>query len=122
MKYLIILLTTISLQGCISIPWNPFSSDKGLSVDAQVGKTNEKVTGVKADEFSLVSKKNTAEFIVEDSKVGSITSKGDVTIDEKVPLWVWILVILGWVLPSPAEIWRGLGKLMYDIRDFVKGN
>lgn len=121
MKALIILLTALSLQGCVSLPWNPFSSDKGLSVDAQVGKTNEKVNGVKADEVALVSKKNTAEFIVEDSKVGTITG-GEVTIEENVPLWVWILVILGWVLPSPSEIWRGLGKLMYDIRDFVRGN
>jgi hypothetical protein len=25
-----------------------------------------------------------------------------------VPAWVWILMIMGWLLPSPQEIYRGI--------------
>jgi hypothetical protein len=24
------------------------------------------------------------------------------------PVWVWLLLVLGWLLPSPGEIWRGI--------------
>ena len=116
MKQLTLLFVALSLSSCML---NPFSSD-GISVDAQVGKTNEKVTGVKAKEFSLVKKETTAEFVVEDAKFGNITSKGNITIDEQVPIWIWLLALLGWVLPSPIEIWRGLGKMMINLKHFIK--
>lgn len=28
--------------------------------------------------------------------------------NQDIPMWVILLLILGWVLPSPQEIWRGL--------------
>lgn len=118
---LVLPLLTLLLTSCVSLPFNPFSSDDGLSVEAQVGKTNEKVTGVKTDELVVGNKKtNTAEFVVEDSKFGSITASS-VTVDEQVPAWIWLLMILGWLLPSPSEIWKGLGNLMVNIKKFIKG-
>ena len=116
MKQLTILFVTLSLSSCML---NPFSSD-GISVDAQVGKTNEKVTGVKAEEFSLVKKETTAEFVVEDAKFGNITSKGNITIDEQVPVWIWLLALLGWMLPAPSQIWLGLGMTMLNIKRYIK--
>ena len=117
----IILLLTLQLGACISLPFNPFSSgDKGISVDAQIGKTNEKINGVKADKFSLISKETTAETVVENSKIGTITATGNVTLDERVPFWIWFLVILGWLLPSPSDIYIGLGKLLINIKRFIK--
>lgn len=118
MKRLIILFVALSLSGCMSLPFNPFSDDGGIEVEAQIGKTNEKVTGVKAEEVSLVKKETTAEFVVEDSKYGSITATGNIQVDEQVPVWVWLLAILGWLLPSPQEIWSGLGKLAWSLRKF----
>lgn len=113
------LLLVLSLTAC-----SPLSMFTGLvsdtpSIEAQVGKNNEKVNGVKAEEFSLVSKKTTAESVVEDSKIGNITG-GTVTIDEDVPAWVWLLLVLGWILPSPIEIWRGIGNLFINIKKFIK--
>lgn len=29
---------------------------------------------------------------------------------QDIPPWVMLLLILGWVLPSPSEIWKGLLK------------
>ena len=119
MKRLTVLFISLLLSGCISLSsLNPFSSPEGIKVDAQIGKTNEKVTGVKAEEFSLVNKTNNAGTVVEDSRYGSIS--GNISIDEQVPVWIWLLALLGWLLPSPSEIWKGLGKFMWDIRVFFK--
>ena len=30
------------------------------------------------------------------------------TVQNNPPWWVWLLLILGWLLPSPGEIWRGV--------------
>ena len=115
---LVLPLLTLLLTSCVSLP-NPFSDDK-LDIDTQIGKTNEKVTGVKADELVIGNKKtNTAEYVVEDSKYGTIKAT-EVNVDEQVPAWIWLLAILGWLLPSPQEIWKGLGKLMINLKKFIK--
>ena len=115
---LVLPLLTLLLTSCVSLP-NPFSDDK-LDIDTQIGKTNEKVTGVKADELVIGNKKtNTAEYVVEDSKYGTIKAT-EVNVDEQVPAWIWLLAILGWLLPSPSEIWKGLGTLMINIKKFIK--
>ena len=121
-KLVTTILLILSLTAC-----SPMGILGGLvsdtpSIEAQVGKTNEKVNGVKADEFTVskVTDTKTAEHIVEDSKIGTITATGDVTIDESVPVWVWLLLILGWILPSPIEIYRGLGNLFINIKKFIK--
>ena len=119
-KLVTTLLLILSLTAC-----SPMGILGGLvsdtpSIEAQVGKTNEKVNGIKADEVALNKKTNTAEHIVEDSKIGTITATGNVTIDEGTPVWVWLLLILGWILPSPIEIYRGIGNLFINIKKFIK--
>ena len=115
---LVLPLLTLLLTSCVSLP-NPFSDDK-LDIDTQIGKTNEKVTGVKADELVIGNKKtNTAEYVVEDSKYGTIKAT-TVKVDEQVPAWIWLLMVLGWLLPSPSEIWKGLGNLFINIKKFIK--
>ena len=120
MKRLLVLFVALSLSSCMSIPWNPFSDDGGIEVDAQIGKTNESTTGVKADEFIVGSKETTiAETVIEDTKIGTITAT-EVSIDEAVPFWIWLIAILGWLLPSPREIWKGLGNLILNTKKFIK--
>ena len=115
---LVLPLLTLLLTSCVSLPFNPFSDNGGLEVEAQVGKTNEKVTGVKTDELVIGNKKtNTAEYVVEDSKYGTIKAT-TVKVDEQVPAWIWLLMVLGWLLPSPQEIWKGLGALMINIKKY----
>lgn len=109
----------MGLTGCMS--FNPFADDGGIKVEAQVGKTNEKVQGVKAEEFTVskVEDTTTADTVIEDTKVGIIEAK-EVAIDERVPFWIWLLMIIGWLLPSPQEIWKGLGNLFINIKKYLK--
>lgn len=103
-------------------PLSMFTGNALPDVEVQAGQSNEKINGVKAEEVTLskVTDTKTAEHIVEDSKIGTITATGNVTIDESVPVWVWLLLVLGWILPSPIEIYRGLGNLFVNIKKFIK--
>ena len=113
------ILMIISLSGCNSLnPVDWFFSDTP-SIEAQVGKTNEKTVGIKAEEIALNKETRTAEHIVEDSKIGTITG-GTITIDESIPWYYWVLLVMGWMLPSPGEIYRGLGNLFINIKKFIK--
>ena len=113
-------LLALLLTSCVSLPLNPFSDDGKLEVDTQIGKVNEKVTGVKSDELVIGnSETTTAEYVVEDSKYGTIRAT-TVEVDEQVPVWVWLLMILGWLLPSPTEIYKGLGNLMVGIKKYIR--
>lgn len=116
---LVLPLLTLLLSGCMS--FNPFADDGGIKVEAQVGKTNEKVQGVKAEEFTVskVEETTTADTVIEDTKVGTIQAK-EVAIDERVPFWIWLLMIIGWLLPSPQEIWKGLGTLFINIKKYIR--
>ena len=116
---LVLPLLTLLLSGCMS--FNPFADDGGIKVEAQVGKTNEKVQGVKAEEFTVskVEETTTADTVIEDTKVGTIEAD-EVSIDERVPFWIWLLMIIGWLLPSPQEIWKGLGTLFIHIKKYIR--
>ena len=109
------LLMVVSLSACSPLGTLTSFFNDTPSVDVQVGKTNEKTVGAKI----TTEVTRTAEHIVEDSKVGTITG-GTVTIDEDVPVWVWLLLVLGWILPSPIEIYKGLGNLFINIKKFIK--
>ena len=122
MKLLAALLLVLTLSAC-----SPFGMITGMfsstpDVDVQVGKTNEKVTGINTDEFAIskIEDNTKAEEVnrAEDAIVGNV--KGDVSIDERVPFWIWFVAILGWLLPSPIEIYKGLGKLFINIKRYIK--
>ena len=122
MKLLAVLLLTLTLSAC-----SPFGMITGMfsstpDVDVQLGKTNEKVTGINTDEFAIskIEDNTKAEEVnkAEDAVVGNV--KGDVSIDERVPFWIWFVAILGWLLPSPIEIYKGLGKLFINIKRYIK--
>jgi len=122
MRLLLALPLIITLSAC-----SPFGMITGMfsttpDVDVQVGKTNEKVTGINTDEFAIskIEDNTKAEEVnrAEDSVVGNV--KGDVSIDERVPFWIWLLMIMGWLLPSPSEIYKGLGQLFINIKRFIK--
>ena len=118
-KLIITSLLIIMLSACS--PLGMLTDNTIPDIEVQAGKTNEKTVGVKADEFTVskVEETVTAETIVEDTKVGIIEAK-EVSIDERVPFWIWLLMIIGWLLPSPQEIWKGLGSLFINIKKYIK--
>lgn len=102
----------IILTGCGTVG-NPlkFLSGGGTNVAAntQVGKTNSQTLGTTTNIAPTVdvrpnSRVDTIDQSNNTSKVSS--DRVETVVVNEVPLWVVILLILGWLLPSPNEIGR----------------
>jgi len=103
MRLAILLLLSLSLGGCL----NPMSlltgGGGGPNVAANVPGAENNQTGAQVGDIIKAETVNTGV-----SPSGSIEAL-NVT-NEDIPMWVVLLLILGWVLPSPQEIWRGFLK------------
>jgi len=89
-----------SLTGCALWDFvNPFSQS-GISVDAEL------VVGDKQIATEVTGKKevtnNTAETVYNTYQ----------EVNEQYPFWVTALIVLGWVLPTPSEMWNNLMKTL----------
>jgi hypothetical protein len=78
-----------------------------VAANTQVGKENNQTGVVVGDAI-----KNDLSAVTELGKL----NQAETTI-ENIPPWVLLLLILGWLLPSPKEIWDGL----WNIPKKVKG-
>lgn len=110
------ILTAFLLTGCSGLTsFIPgFGGGTNVAANTQVGKENNQ-TGV------VVGK--VGDNKVEATEIGKLTqaeqaiSAASVEISN-IPPWVLLLLILGWLLPSPKEIWDGL----WNIPSRLKGN
>ena len=102
MRLVILLLLSLSLGGCL----NPMSLLTGggpnVAANVQAGAENNQ-TGAQVGDIIKADTVNTG-----------ITPSGSIealnVTNEDIPMWVVLLLILGWVLPSPQEMWRGFLK------------
>lgn len=106
MKRLVVTIPLIFiLSGCL----NPLSllggSGPNVAANVQAGKENNQSV---IDNSSDVSGENVN---IDNSQVSSSGKVESVKIlNQDIPMWVIVLLVLGWMLPSPAEIWRGFLK------------
>jgi hypothetical protein len=100
-----VLLLSLLLAGCSALDLiNPLSGG-GVNSNAQVGKENtQQVVGSQIETTTNVQG-NQTNSQVSGSKIG------DVQINE-VPLWIILLAILGWMLPTPTNMWNGFVKAL----------
>jgi ABC-type glycerol-3-phosphate transport system substrate-binding protein len=111
----ILLLVVGLLSGCSQLNPLGFLSSGGTNVAAntQIGKTNTQTVGTtKNTEQKIVVETLTGEIEQsnDDNKV-STESVDNLTINE-IPPWVILLLVLGWMLPTPQEMGRGLLKII----------
>ena len=101
-RFLFCLSLVLLLGGCL----NPMSLLGGggpnVAANVQAGAENNQ-TGVQVGD---ITKAETVYSGVAPS--GSVESLN--ISNQDIPIWVILLLILGWVLPSPQEIWRGFLK------------
>ncbi len=96
---LALLTLTLTLVSCgslnpIDMAKSAFSDDKGLEVNSEI------VAGDK-----------------QESHEGQIGNRSNQQADQitnvnEIPFTVLLLLVLGWLLPSPAEMWKGLVRLL----------
>lgn len=83
----------------------------GPSLDAQVGKTNQRTIGVSGDTTDAQIKGNRGTVNQDNSQSRVNSEKVErVEINEFNP-WLIALLILGWLLPSPNEMGRWVANL-----------
>ena len=102
MKRIILIIALIlPLQGCYgTLASMVMPSSSGVSAELTVADSAEETTGVSVKD-DVISGENV-------SVVKNLNG---------VPAWVWLLAILGWILPSPTEIGRGIVSVFeYFIR------
>ena len=101
----------ISIQGCSALAVTkalmPGKSGTNVNANAQVGKentqqvvANQENTKIEGENVN-VSQKET-DTSINTSKVESLVQN-----NTNVPTWYLLLLVLGWLLPSPQEIWNG---------------
>ena len=102
MRLLILLLLSLSLGGCL----NPMSLLTGggpnVAANVQAGAENNQ-TGAQVGDIIKADTVNSG--VAPSGPVDKLT-----VMNQDIPMWVILLLILGWVLPSPQEIWRGFLK------------
>lgn len=99
------------LQGCTALGLAkavlPGKSGTNVNANAQVGKENtQQVVGqqdntkIEGENVNVSQKENDSS--INTSKVDSLIQN-----NTNVPMWYLLLLVLGWLLPSPQEIWNG---------------
>lgn len=114
MRLLLTLTLVLFLGGCMS-PLGLLSSfgggggGSGTSVNAntQIGKENNQSAFDQSRDIS-------GENVNVNQSQGAFSLDGDAgnvkVLNQDIPMWMILLAVLGWMLPSPIEIWRGFLK------------
>ena len=113
------LVLALFLSGCSQIPSFLMGGGGGPNVAAnvQAGKTNSQTVGTTSNSDQEV----VVETLTGDLKQSNDTNKvntdsvENININE-IPPWVLILLVLGWLAPSPQEMGRGLLTLIATLR------
>jgi hypothetical protein len=104
-----ILLTLMT--GCSSVPLGILGGGgPNVAANTQIGRENNQTllsveTGPKA-ERDVVTK------TVDAQQVENVN-----VVNERVPIWIIIALVVGWLAPSPSEIGRGIYRLLARKRD-----
>lgn len=101
------LLLCIFLSGCGLSTLGLLGSGGGPTVNsnAQIGKENKQAAVTFEDETTAGRDVVTTE-ISKQLETGSVDSIK--ILNSNIPFWVILLLILGWLLPTPTEIGRGI--------------
>jgi|TARA_S200002703_G_scaffold150662_1_gene149266 hypothetical protein len=105
MRLFIALALVLFLGGCLSPLSLLGGGGPNVAANVQAGKENNQSV---IDQSSDITGENVS---VDNSQVSSNGPIESIKVlNQDIPTWVIILLILGWMLPSPQEIWRGFLK------------
>jgi len=101
------LILLLSSCGLTSLPFLGGSSGPTVNSNAQIGKENTQ---------QVVAQQTTQDAgrdIVTETKEVEADSIEDLTIkNTNIPVWVMLLLILGWLLPTPTQMGQGIYTLL----------
>ena len=103
------LILALFLSGCGLNPLSLLGGSDGPTVNsnAQIGKENrQSVVSVEQTEEVTAGRDVVQTEIVKEVETGTVENL-DIT-NTNIPPWVILLLILGWLLPTPTEIGRSI--------------
>ena len=103
------LILTLFLSGCglSTLMSLGGSGVPTVNSNAQIGKENrQSVLSVEQSEEVSAGRDVVQTEIIKEVETGSVGSLD--IINTNIPPWVMLLLILGWLLPTPTEIGRGI--------------
>tara|TARA_R100000329_G_scaffold122038_1_gene100659 strand:- start:141 stop:494 length:354 start_codon:yes stop_codon:yes gene_type:complete len=104
MRWLILCLL---LSGCGIMSWLPFGGSTGSTVNsnAQIGAENRQaVLSVEQTEEVTAGRDVITTEVLKEVETGMVEKLNI----QNIPPWVMILLLLGWLLPTPTEMGRGM--------------
>lgn len=104
MRLMIGVMVAFSLTSCASLnPLGFLSSGVNTAANVQAGKTNSQTVGTTT---------NNSDVGVVDQSTSKVDADNVETVNiQQTPVWMIILLVLGWLLPSPNEIGRWFKEL-----------
>ena len=111
-QILLVSILSLSVSSCsiTDIIPNPFKSSGGINANAQIGKENTQALNSNKEELTLKDITSDKVIVNKADKFASVQCE-EITVEERTPFWVWLLVIVGWVIDTPQTI---LSKLKRD--------
>jgi hypothetical protein len=101
----------VILGGCSALdPLSFLTGGGGPNVAAatQLGQENEQTLGVRtsSDSTQSITRPQARDITQTSDKVGVKADNAETITVQNIPPWVLVLLVLGWLLPSPGEIGR----------------
>lgn len=102
-RLLLVLLLTTS---CGSLPLSILGGGgPNVAANTQIGKENRQ--SVLSVETGSTAGRDVVTKTVEAKQVETVTIN-----NERIPIWVLIALVIGWLAPSPSEIGRGIARMI----------
>ena len=96
-----LLASTLLLSNCGKVP---LPGGTNVAANTQVGKENVQQVVAKQERVTAGRDVVTQTKQVEAAQVDAVTINNV----QDIPIWLWIALVVGWVLPSPQEIVRSI--------------
>ena len=118
----LLLISSLALSGC-GLAGLPFFSGGGgptVNSNAQIGKENRQAVATYEQETNTSAGRDVVQTTKE-VEAGPVEKL--LISNENIPPWVMLLLILGWLLPTPTEMGRGLFQMLtfpFRRREYVQ--
>ena len=101
------------LPGCSALKW--LKGGSGVNANAQVGKENTQQAVVNQENTKIEGENVNVQQKETDTSISTNNVEKLVQNNTNVPIWYLLLLVVGWLLPSPQEIWAGFVKSLERI-------
>ena len=105
---LLLLLGLTSTVSCSKLPSLLTGGGPNIAANTQIGKTNNQTIGQTNTVAPSVS-------LRPNSRVDTVDQSNETNVVNEIQPWVLILLLLGWLLPTPQQIGRGIGEWLKDL-------